>query len=63
MKHLLIATTLLAAAGCSLPPRDAWRVVRRDGLLTCATRHHNPAVPANRYLSHPPAQARSGSGH
>lgn len=39
---------------CSLPPRDAWRIVQREGLLIYATGEYNPIAPQTRYFQNPP---------
>ncbi|MEN3940881.1 hypothetical protein WJU23_06285 [Prosthecobacter sp. SYSU 5D2] len=47
------ACALLAMAaltGCEMPPRDAWRIIQRDGLLTYWDREYNPQIAPSRYL-------------
>lgn len=48
-----ICLCALALSSCELPPDEAWRIVRRDGLITYATREHNPKFAPTRYLSSP----------
>lgn len=46
---LLLACTFLLA-GCELPPRETWNIIRRDGLLTYWSREYHPPYPQSRYL-------------
>jgi len=41
---------LTALIGCELPPREAWKIVQRDGLLTYMGRQYNPPIAPSRYL-------------
>lgn len=43
------ATCLLTQ--CSLPPRDAWRIVQTDGLVPYLLGEHPPVASQNRYLA------------
>lgn len=57
----MLAATCLAAvlvAGCSLPPRETWKIVRRDGLILYWMREYNPIVPRSRYMSGAPLVTR-----
>ena len=63
---LMLAATCLAAAfvaGCSLPPREAWKIVRRDGLILYWMREYNPIVPQSRYMSGAPLVTRRTPSH
>lgn len=45
------ALLLLAMlTSCELPPRDAWRIIQRDGLLTYWDREYHPQMAPSRYL-------------
>jgi hypothetical protein len=45
------ALLLLAVlTGCEMPPRDAWRIIQRDGLLTYWDREYHPQMAPSRYL-------------
>ncbi|MBB5037273.1 hypothetical protein [Prosthecobacter dejongeii] len=50
--HLAAMGMLLTAmTSCELPPRDAWRIIQRDGLLTYWDREYQPQVAPSRYLN------------
>lgn len=46
---LILALTLLSQ--CTLPPREAWRVVQRDGLFTYLSGDYGAPFTPNRYLA------------
>ncbi len=41
---------LTALTSCELPPREAWNIIQRDGLITYWSREYNPAIAPSRYL-------------
>lgn len=41
---------MLTLASCELPPRESWRIVQRDGLITYWTREYHPETLPTRYL-------------
>lgn len=45
------AGSLLLLASCAMPPREAWQIVQRDGLLTYWSREYNPVIAPSRYLN------------
>lgn len=50
--QVVCASLLLSLlASCELPPREAWRIVRRDGLITYWDREYHPAFAPSRYLA------------
>ncbi|TDU72950.1 hypothetical protein EI77_01416 [Prosthecobacter fusiformis] len=42
---------LLAMTSCEMPPREAWRIIQRDGLFTYMDREYNPSILPSRYLT------------
>lgn len=44
---LLLLTVL---TGCEMPPRETWRIIQRDGLLTYWDREYHPHIAPSRYL-------------
>lgn len=45
---LLLMTALTS---CELPPREAWGIIQRDGLLTYWSRNYQPSVLPSRYVA------------
>lgn len=43
--------TACALVSCELPPREAWSIIQRDGLLTYWSREYNPRFAPSRYLA------------
>lgn len=41
---------LTVLTSCELPPREAWRIIQRDGLITYWSRDYHPALAPSRYL-------------
>jgi hypothetical protein len=41
---------ILALTSCELPPRETWRIVQRDGLITYWTHEYHPETLPTRYL-------------
>ncbi len=56
------ALLMCLLAGCTLPPRDAMRVIQSEGLVAYLTGTYNPGMLQSRYLGSQPLMAgRSGA--